>query len=348
MAAMLTAEYVTNHVWRLFIRGGNTLSDRLVFLPDGSLQGCSDLAGCRWRLVEGRLFLITNDEVSVVCFDTVISSDRRHHLLSGKFALRDVTAPLCLVPLYSCKGKSTAELNSSISLNSRKDILLVTFNSLARPFDGYETRWEFYDLPNYLDLNCVRFSEPSTDLDPGIVSTWYLDKLERICAIVGGLVTQGYKACIFCGMSSGGYASLLVSEILSRSHPEVQFLSFTINPQTAHTFPHQEHLRSTMNASYWPAFLNLEEMEKRNIAVYDIDDVISRSNQQTSNIKHYIFYDSGNPVEVYYTGLLDKFSTCSLHPTILGLPHAKGCYKLFDMGVLQRTVELISSAVSAN
>jgi hypothetical protein len=69
-----------------------------------------------------------------------------------------------------------------------------------------------------------------------------------------------------------------------------------------------------------------------------MDEIIARREPARRNIADRIFYDSANPVEIYYTGLLAGLPLVAAQPLALGLSHYDGCIRMFEMGLVQRAV----------
>lgn len=327
--------------WKLSTANGETISDRLRFLDNGAFYGCIDLFNVKWKIDGNALTFWNHEGKHVATFDHMFQSGPKPLILIGREHQNGEIDPgLYLTPISPCRGASTASFQSRIPLNGKKDVLLVIFNSLGIPFDGYNTHWEFYDLPHRLDVSHVNFAQISSSLSLDIQPTWYLDRIEEVCNTLSGLLSQGYSTCILCGGSSGGYASLLFSEILCRSFPNVTFRTFSINPQTVLSEKHQSYLELAIDREFLAARINHDHLAKRGLVAHDIPEVIRTEPQNNLNIKHHVFFDSLNPAENYHTGQIKDFSSVQLHPLPLGLPHVQSCAKFHEAQILEKGVAL--------
>jgi hypothetical protein len=290
---------------------------------------------------ENTLKLRSHEGKHVATFDQMIQSGHKPLILIGR-EHRDSNMELgiYLTPMHPCRGASTASFQSRITLNEKKDVLLVIFNSLGVPFDRYDTHWEFYDLPHRLDISHVNFAEVSSSLCLDIQPMWYMDRIEAICNTLSGILSQGYSTCLICGGSSGGYASLLFSEILCRSFPNVNFRTFNINPQTVLSKMHQYYLEFAIDRNFLAARIDHGNLAERGLVAHDIPDIMRMEPIENRNIKHHVFFDSLNPAEAYHTDQIKEFSSVQLHPIPLGLPHIKGCAKIHESHILEQGVEL--------
>lgn len=227
-------------------------------------------------------------------------------------------------------------LHAAVTLGSGKDILFVSFNSLKRPFNGHEARWEFYELPLKLGIDHIRFAE----LVPP--DMWYLDKTRQIFSILNGVIGQGYRLVVMCGLSSGGYASLLFTELLAPLYPRILFKSFSINPQTTHGAAALA-VMADMTQGYPPALIAAESFARRDLPETDIR-VIAQNSQFRGNLEHRMFYDPLNPAEAYYVTHLDGLAGIALRPVPMGVGHLSACIEIFGRRVLHDELEAVCRA----
>jgi hypothetical protein len=79
----------------------------------------------------------------------------------------------------------------------------------------------------------------------------------------------------------------------------------------------------------------------------DIAAIVRCNEGRRSNLKHTIFYDSGNRAEVYYTGLVSGLPGFEVVPVGLGLPHMHSTVEIFNRGYAQARVAALASRVEA-
>jgi hypothetical protein len=209
------------------------------------------------------------------------------------------------------------------------EALLVLINSLGRPFDGFDTRWEFYDLPRRVACDFVRISERD---DPAM---WYIDKAGEICAILQSRIAGRYRRVMLAGMSSGGFASLLVGSMLAALCPDVSIETFTINPQTGHD-PWHRAFMAGFPTGLPPALIGDAAFD----AIADLPHEIAPLLDALPAVRltHRVFYDHGNPAERYYADLIRGRRGVELVPFHFGVGHMSGCLTLMERGVVQDAI----------
>lgn len=231
------------------------------------------------------------------------------------------------------QGVAVGGLHAAVTLGGPKDILFVSFNSLKRPFNGLEARWEFYELPLKRGIDHVRFAERAPP------DMWYLDKTRPIFSMLNGVIAQGYRLVVMCGLSSGGYASLLFTELLAPLFPRTLFKSFSINPQTTHGAAALA-VMADMAQGYPPALIAAENMARRDRPETDIR-VIAQTSPFRENLEHRIFYDPLNPAEAYYVRHLDGLAGIALRPVPMGVGHLSACIEIFGRRVLHDELDAV-------
>lgn len=321
--------------WRMHHASGLTIIERLLFLDGGLVWSNGDIA-CLWELGSDGLLIRTIDGQPSILFPGREAVGRA--LVGGKTGGGDRALDLRLSPISETSTSDPSRnLHCSIVLGGASDTLLVLLNSINRPFDGKDTRWEFHALPHRLGIDHVRLAERA---DP---PCWYVDKTVRIGRLLDGVVRQGTRQVIFCGLSSGGYGSLLFAEILGRAHPNIEVRSVTINPQTVHAAAHRRFMQS-LPADMPPALISDASLARRDCPETEID-VLARARGQRGNVAHTIFYDSGNPAETYYVDRIRTLRGFDLRPFMFGVGHMSGCIALFERHLVQDEVEALVSRV---
>lgn len=317
-------EYLKNTRWRFRGDKGNIISDNLWLCEDGLIRGYTHENEYAWKVDEkGLNFLnIYGDITSRLGFLDIkgnrksfyghLNDDVNHHTLE----------------FLSGEGSNfLSELHTTAVFGNFTDTLLVIFNGAGTPYDGIDTRWEFYHLPYKLSLDFIRFSE----LSPIV---WYLDKTYKIKNILGNIIRQ-YKNVIFVGASAGGFASMYFSEILASQFAEVQFHSYVINPQTTLSINHRRHIVERFEQPLRPVLPSDFVCFNKDAQIDDIETLLSNNND---NVKHNIYYDCENPCEKFYVERLN-----SSHINLKGYPlnggHADSGIKIFETQDLQRDIE---------
>jgi hypothetical protein len=337
---MLSAETLHGRPWRL-IAGANTIvAAQLRFISDGCIWGHPSPLEARWGLHDAGLSLLAADGSETARFTELRHDEAGEPQLDGIFLRTpDLGLTYHLRPAHPpSPRRQTATLHSAVSLGGPSKILFVSFGSLKRGFVDNEARWEFYDLPLTLGLDHVRITE---SWSPDFM--WYVDKTSRIRALLGAILATGYRMVIMCGISSGGYASLLMSELMCQEFPDVAFRSFTINPQTTHNESVRAELRSLMPA-YIPALIRDEALALRDTPQTDIA-TIAHGATFRGNVQHHLFYDSGNPAELIYASQLDGLAGIHHHRHHFAVGHLSGCIALFEREVVHDAIRaLVSTA----
>jgi hypothetical protein len=334
---MLSIETLYAHRWRLGRNDGSLLAPLFRFLPDGLTSGYNNPFEARWSLQDGLLSLRTADGLETTRFTEVtLNADGQPHLSGPFLLLPDSGITHSLEPASHNHETSSGNLHVAVTLGSSREILFVSFNSLKRPFQGSATRWEFFQIPLKLGIDHLRFAEcVAPDM-------WYLDKTSQIQAILNGVLARGYRLVVMCGLSSGGYASLLFSELLCQRYPRTLFRSFTINPQTSHSAGTKEFMRA-LPQGFAPALIDDDALARRDIAETEIA-AIGACSQFRENIRHNVFYDSGNQAEEYYVQKLVGLPGIDLQPIQMAVGHLSGCIALFERGVVHDAMEATCSA----
>ena len=335
---MITADFLQRQRWRFGRSDGNVITPTLEFLPDGELRP-SGPAEARWAIENGTLSFFTDaGEESTKFFGTqyVAGGGCR---LTGRFLLNlNLFSYHFLDNTVATPLLKESRLNVSMSLTGETDTLLVVFNSAGQPVEGRENRWEFYRLPDELGLDVIRFAEARSPV------TFYLDKTQFVRRVLASaLHSQLYRRVIMVGMSSGAYASILMSELMCSEFKDVEFHTFGINPQAAHTESHRNFITRYTEFGWTPVILSDYALSLRDCGVTDLSILMTSNESHRQNIAHSIYFDAGNISEAYHASLVGGQAGVILHPQELGLPHHASCTLMFEQRLVQDAVASLIS-----
>lgn len=213
-------------------------------------------------------------------------------------------------------------------LGNCREFLLVTFNSLGKPFSGVLNEWEMYQLPNHLSVDYLRFSATSTP------RTWYADKIDRVYPMLRAAVLMGYRQFVFVGVSAGGYAALLFSEMLGEEFKNISIKTMVFN---ATLLPGEKHRAQLLKFDEpLRSSLPVSPLTRSDNGKVDIPDILADSN--CYNILHEIHYDSLNEFETYQIAQIEARNNIRLVPSPLNLPHGLGTIKFYRSGLITKSV----------
>ena len=338
---MIAEDILLRQPWQYGRSLGQVIYPKLEFMPDGLLQPWS-ASEARWRLTDNVLELCDQNGAPTTRF-------HRHQRLSGggirltgRFLLQpDMFLYHFLDTVGSDAPLKESRLNVFMSLSGESDALLVIFNSAGGPSEGWDSRWEFFRLPDELGLDHIRFAEMRAP------TVFYLDKTKQICRILGVALEQGYRRVLMAGMSSGAYVGMLVGEMLCGTFPEVEFLTFGINPQTTQVPQQARAFYLSAPAGMAPMLLSDYAYSLRDCDEMSVAELARRNRPRRPNIHHDIFFDSLNPVEAAYADLVADIPGFRLHPQALGLSHMASCIALFESRVAHTAMAAALSASRA-
>lgn len=330
---MITPDFLQRQPWRFGRSDGNVIVPALEFLPDGELRP-SGPAESKWTIENGTLSFLTDDgEESTRFFGTqhVAGGGCR---LTGRFLLNlNLFSYHFLDTIVVSPPLKESRLNVSMSLTQETDTLLVIFNSAGQPVEGRENRWEFYRLPDELGLDVIRFAEARSPV------TFYLDKTQFVRRVLASACqSQRYRRVIMIGMSSGAYAALLISELMCGEFEDVEFHTFCINPQSAHTATHRHFITRYTEFGWTPVILTDYALSLRDCSVTDLSTLMTSNEDRRQNIAHSIYFDAGNISEAYHASLIGGQVGVTLYPQELGLPHHVSCTSMFERRLVQDAV----------
>lgn len=330
-------DFLTNTRWRFRSNNGSVISSNVWLCEDGLIHGYSHDNEYAWDVdVDGLIFLNKHGDItSRFNLPSWQSSTEQSKLTKGgRICLRGylVDNPKHAHILEYLSGYSSnflSELHyTSVLSGENSDILLVIFNGAGTPYDGIDTRWEFYHFPYQLGVDFIRFSE----LSP---VAWYLDKTQSIYSILANVVKDEYQHVIFLGASAGGFASMYFAESLAQKMPHINCYTYVINPQTdigkesrrlvVERF--EQPLRPVLPSDFIFANKDTEIVNLKSFL--EVKDI--------ANMQHTVYFDSGNPCEQFYVKSIE-----SPRVKLSGVPiyggHADSGIKIFESHVLQSDV----------
>ncbi|SIQ39750.1 hypothetical protein [Acidiphilium rubrum] len=332
-SAPITHADLLGRTWQYRRSDGPVFAERVRLISDGAVAGHDGAFEALWTLEDGIVTFHASNGVATTRFTEVTRHDNGRIVIAGDFMLAPELELRFI--LDSMRASATAppapqRLNVAMSLGGSLDALLVLFNSIGRPFDGRDTRWEFYDLPRCLALDHVRFAER---VDP---ARWYVDQADTICAMLAPIIRCGYRRVVLSGLSSGGFASLMIGTMLSQRHPELAVDSFTINPQTGHAPAHRA-VMAGLPPAIPPAVMDdatYTAYAGRGDEISELLEALPR----TARLTHHVFYDHDNPAERYYVDLIRRFDQVVATPYRFGVGHMSGCLALMERGVVHDAI----------
>lgn len=322
-------------ITRDFIQNSEWLLDRLDSHDIIGLHEDGSISGTRFSHVEHR-WELTNGELKIfdihdrLIYSLVPAEADGPRSFAGHYFHRGEKRGCTLTlrrdrrPKTHYRERGWDRLLTEQRLGASRDFLLVTFNSLGKPYSGVLADWEMYHLPNELSVDYLRFSASA------LPRSWYLDKVEVIMAQLRAVIAIGYQRIAMVGMSAGGYASILFAELLSAEFPDVEVSSVVFNPtllvsdrhyETLVEFP--ESLRSTLCTP--------ENYARRQVPMGDIPDVLDSA----SRACHTIHYDALNPFEKFQIDFLPNSERLTVVAHDLKLSHGAGTQAIYRSGIIQ-------------
>lgn len=315
---------------------GHVVASNLIFRADGTVEGFDDENSIEWEIELETLslyFKFVKSRSLFARFNKVIEFSARNKFRVGKFYFDGKKPTLAtLAPELETARKKFRRCHVVTSLQGRSKTLLVTFNGTGNFAGLRDTKWEFYNLPFIADLDYVHFSESRP-------SHWYLDQTRSIISILRGCISTGYEKVILCGMSSGGYASIYFAEALAREFRNIDFKSYSINPQTIHSLEARNEVLQRFPDNMRPIVITNAELKNRDCDSTELNEIISESDAgNICNAQHSIFFDSQNECDTFYSSFLAEFSRVKMYPKALGLSHGDGCASIFHMDMIQKEI----------
>lgn len=303
----------------------------LFFGIDGKIHHYDHNNERKWQIKHNQLCLMQDNGTETARSETILyhnhapESIKSIHLnfkadnYEAKHYL-DFFAPPQHVPQF---------FHANICLSNRSDVLFVSFNSAAGQYDGYSVpRYEFHNIPYALGVDYIRIAQsPPT--------RWYLDNYKQIESLIQ---IKPYKKVVLAGMSIGGFAALWFGEKLARYHPHIVYHSVVIQPQTSLNpeFLHDLRYRFSKVHDKRPKVPNnglIEQLQRHypNLSL----DIAEWLPESVSNLKHHIFYDSGNEAERCCSERMQSERSI-LYGFDFNGTHASACGKIWETGKVQK------------
>lgn len=325
--------------WLLRHRSGLLIAENLLFLGEGFVWSGNEVIW-RWVADGAGLHVSSLDGAPFLEFPRMVpEGEIWGRLAAGAADALDLE--LAPVPDLPALADSNRDLLAEFGLGAQGRTLLVSFNSAHRPYDARaaagDFRWEFGSLPGRIGVDFARFAEGAAPLG------WYTNKTRRIVAMLSGVLKNGYGQVVLCGISSGGYASLLFAELLCAAYPDIDFFTATINPQTGHVVAHRRFMAG-LEMGMAPVLLSDAAYAARDGVETEIAALVTRRlarKGRADQVSHVIYYDSENPAERYYVNLVEGLPGFTLRPYKFGVGHMSGCRALYERLFVQDEVARI-------
>ena len=329
----LTAAAVTPFVWRLGRGDGSVVSDRFRLLPDGRIAGDHHSNESAWAIADGRLLVFAADGAVTTAFDEITGTGSEIRLRGRFWSLNESREVMHTL------RPNLDDMHVEARLGDRDRPVFISFASHGKPYDPDRgtPRWEFFHLPIEERWNRIRIAERA---DPHF---WYLNKTQRIVRALAASLGGTAGPVVMCGLSSGGFASMLYGELLTRACPDRAITTVSINPQTVHGASHRAFYERYVPLPMWPAMIEPDALAQRDIASAAIDALVVAPGVR-GNIRHVVFYDELNLGELYQSAFIASRPGFTLRPRRLGLGPVEGIEHIFAGGAAH---DAMRSAVRA-
>ncbi len=326
--------------WRMLDFSGKVIISELVFKENGQVIGSKHENESYWKLSSNKLFIYSRNGKITSEFDTVYQLSQDYFQLLGKFVLGSNSEKTYYFILESISTINDiySELAFDISIGKNTKKLIIQFNSAGTPYLGDTHSREFNSLVALMGHDIVRISQTKP-------AFWYTNKINDLIKILSACICLNYNKVFILGSSAGGYASLLLGELLSSFYPQIVFKTFSINAKTSFDKVHLDYVKK----NFPPSFLSSEQMDEVRLSQRDISDtnIANYLKVKKDNIQHEVFYDIGNPIENYYYGLISNFKRVHLNAYNLGYNHGDGCVAIGDSdkfrNIVLNSVNLVES-----
>ena len=270
---------------------------------------------------DGRLLVFGADGAVTTAFDEVVGSGNDLRL-RGRFRSLNESREV----VHTLRP-NLDDLCVDAHVGDRDRPVFVSFASHGRPYDPDQgvPRWEFFQMPIEEGWNRLRIAERA---DPHF---WYLNKTRRIAGALAALLDDTAGPVVMCGLSSGGYASMLYGELLTRAFPQRPITTVSINPQTVDGATHRAFFERYVAPSIWPAMIEPDALAPRDIATPAIDELVAEPGVRGA-IRHVVFYDELSLGEMYQSAFIAARPGFNLRPFRLGVEHIQGIEHIFAAG----------------
>lgn len=306
-------QILIDYSWQLRSLSGNVLSENLLFKKDGSIGNSAHPNESYWKFNSGKLIIYSSDNAPTSEFSDFYHLGDQYYQLIGNFLLD--TNEKFILESQAELGKIFSKLGFEANIGKGVKKLIIQFNSAGTPFNQNDLQREFNTLINSVGQDIVRVSQSSPPF-------WYINFTQPLTKILGGFISN-YEQIFILGSSAGGYAALLLGEILSSLHSDKQFMTFSINAKTSFDEKHMLFLEKSYDKQYF----SLDIMDSNRLAYADCatTDISQYLKVKKTNVSHQVFYDIKNPVEKYHYNLISDFTRVHLHAFELGFNHGDGC-----------------------
>lgn len=314
-----------NNTWWLYRGSKGAIFGKIFLRVDGRIVGYEHPNEFAWGVIDDEVVFYNIHGDVTSSFDKISYKPN-----GGMFIYRSVDGEetLRLEQLNEAGDSITSQMFASLSFDSHpSEMLLVIINGGARPYKGLEPSWDFYGLPFKYGCDYIRVAE-NEDF------SWYLDKKDLMLGLLGGCVGR-YKKVAFVGASAGGFASILYSEILAQYFKETTFSTFVANPQTTHTDEALDYLSKNFDMPQRGLLISKNRLSQIDRSLIAVDRFVQN---ECHNLKHHVYYDSLNPVEVFYSGQIAKFSRVHLNHYQHNLAHHEAIGEIFKTGDMERDI----------
>lgn len=318
-------EFLGDTRWRFRSNNGSVISSNLWLGSDGLIRGYAHENEYAWQVIDDELsFLNQNGEITSR-FGKLIKKGARKSFYG--YLSDNVNHIHALEYLSGKNSEFLSELHCTTVLGNSQKTLLVFFNGAGTPYDGVDTRWEFYHLPYRLGVDFVRFSE----LSPVV---WYLDKTKQITNILQSLATS-YENVVLVGASAGGFASMYFAEVLAKVVRDVKFYSYVINPQTTLSIDDRRVVVEKWEQPLRPVLPSDFVFANKDTNIVKISELLR---DKIDNVAHHIYYDSENPCENFYIEQVKNSNRVTSQGMPINGGHADSGIKIFESQVLQNAL----------
>ena len=331
----ITEEILLKGYWKYRRIDGSIIANQMTFSADGSVGDGRSYNDSRWEVNGGILTVYGQDGTETIAFDKININENGRLRMEGRWKRNSNVTVIHVLeerPNRAISDVTVNRLHVNTSLSDSSESIIISFNSAGRPCNGEDTRWEFYQLPIDLCCDYFRISETWKPM------SWYMNKILKIMDLLRSAMKREYRKVALCGVSAGGYASILFGELLSKEYKNTKFHTFSINPTLLHDEPHRTFIENVPHSVRLEC-ISPEALALRDIGPANIPDIVAlRSPRDGKNVSHKIYYDSGNQYEAYQNKFVSDLSSFSFHPYNLGKGHGAGAQEIYRTGVVHQAI----------
>lgn len=308
-------EFIANKGWA-YRSGKGEIWGHLFFGIDGKIYHYNHPNESFWYIQDDRLYIM-NQQKEITSISQILTGNHRMIELDflaggGKHYLEWYVGKVLEPVKY---------LHLDVCFSNRSDVLLVTINSAAHEYNGYENKFEFHKLPYIYGVDYVRISQSAP-------TRWYVDDFDKIKSIIH---LNEYKKIVIQGLSIGGFAALWLAENLARNNPHIQYESIAIQPLTSLDMEFLQYLRKHFSDGFRSKTPTDELLSHLSDDVQL--DILKMLELPLSNVRHYILYDRLNLAEKYSSERLQS-NRVSLIGLDLNVSHGQGSGQIANSTIL--------------